>query len=98
MELIHRTYSDKTELSRLLVQAYPQHEAKILTALTPIFAQYEIAEHSNLLATTMTLIGTITRQQRKATSWLGVLSEANQQLMEMILVDSPDMDLSLKHN
>ena len=92
MELIHRTYSDKTELSRLLVQAYPQHEAEILTVLPPIFAQYEIAEHSNLLTTTMALIGTITRQQRKATSWLGVLSEANQQLMEMILIDSPDVD------
>ena len=91
MELIHRTHSDRTELISRLTQAHPQREDEITTALPPHFAQHEITEHANLHAMTMALISTIIRQHRQATSWLGVLSEANQQLMEMIITDTPNV-------
>ena len=91
MELIHRTHADRIELINRLTQAHPQHEDEIKTLLPALFTEYECSEHTNLHSSTMALIRTINHQHRQAYSWCGLLSEANQQLMEMILTDAPDM-------
>ena len=91
MELVHRTLADRTELINRLTHAHPQHEDEFRTLLPPLFVDYECAEHNNLHASTMAIIRTITHQHRQAFSWCGHLSEANQQLIEMILIDAPDM-------
>ena len=91
MELIHRTLSDRTKLITRLTQAHPQHEDEIKTLLPPLFVDYEFSEHNNLHASTLALIRTINHQYRQAFSWCGHLSGANHQLIEMILIDTPDM-------